>query len=170
MSGLPGVGKSTLAQALANRVAGVYLRIDDIEQALFDAGQTEVSVEGYMVAYRVAESNLRLGRNVIADSCNTIAVTRDAWHRVAEAAAVRFVDIEVVCSDVAEHRRRVEERTSEVQGLRLPTWAEVEDRYYEKWASERVVIDTARRPRHEVIPELLAKVLRESPSNSATCP
>lgn len=158
MSGLPGVGKSTLAQVLANHVEGVYLRIDDIEQALLDAGMAEVTVEGYEVAYRVAETNLRLGRSVIADSCNPIAITRDAWHRVAEKAAVRFVDIEVICSDVREHRDRVEGRTSEVQGLRLPTWAEVEDRFYEQWTSECVLIDTALRPRSEVISELFAKL------------
>lgn len=158
MSGLPGVGKSTLAQALANRVEGVYLRIDDIEQALRDAGMTEVTVEGYEVAYRVAETNLRLGRNVIADSCNPIGITRNAWHQIVEKAAVRFVDIEVICSDVREHRRRVEERASEVQGLRPPTWAEVEDRLFEPWISARVVIDTALRPHSEVIRELFAKL------------
>lgn len=158
MSGLPGVGKSTLAQALANRVEGVYLRIDDIEQALRDAGMTEVTVEGYEVAYRVAETNLRLGRNVVADSCNPIGITRSAWHQIAEKAAVRFVDIEVICSDVREHRRRVEERASEVHGLIPPSWAEVEARLFEPWISERVLIDTALRPRGELVSELFAKL------------
>src|SRR5262245_35548552 len=103
MSGLPGVGKSTLAQVLAKCVESVYLRIDDIEQALRDAGMTEVTVEGYEVAYRVAATNLRLGRNVVADSCNPIGITRSTWHQIAERTGVRFVDIEVICSDVKEH-------------------------------------------------------------------
>lgn len=163
MSGLPGVGKSTLAQALASRVQGMYLRIDDIEQALRDAGIMEVVAEGYEVAYRVAAANLRLGQNVIADSCNTVAITRESWHRVAEEAGVRYVDIEVICSDREEHRRRVEGRASDVCGLRLPNWKEVSEREFEQWRSERVTIDTAGRSRSGVIAELFAGVLISSP-------
>lgn len=37
-SGLPGTGKTTIAQALAGQIGAVYLRIDVIEQAIRDAG------------------------------------------------------------------------------------------------------------------------------------
>lgn len=37
-SGLPGTGKSTLAQYLAKTLGAVYLRIDTIEQAMKDEG------------------------------------------------------------------------------------------------------------------------------------
>jgi hypothetical protein len=53
------------------------------------------------------------------------------------------VNVEVVCSDPEEHRRRVESRTSSIAGLRLPTWPEVEGRAYSRWKTPRVVVDTA---------------------------
>lgn len=37
-AGLPATGKSTIARALADRIGGVWLRIDSIEQAIRDSG------------------------------------------------------------------------------------------------------------------------------------
>ena len=45
---------------------------------------------------------------------------------VARRAAVALVEVEVVCSDAAEHRRRVESRRADIPGLLLPTWDEVQ--------------------------------------------
>jgi len=53
--------------------------------------------------------------------------------------------VEVVCSDAVEHRRRVETRITDVEGLRLPTWPEVISRQYDPWNRERIVVDTAAR-------------------------
>lgn len=36
--GLPGTGKTTVAQTLARKLAAVYLRIDSLEQALIASG------------------------------------------------------------------------------------------------------------------------------------
>lgn len=44
-----------------------------------------------------------------------------------------FVNIEVTCSNTAEHQQRVETRPSTVVGLKLPTWNEVEAREYHSW-------------------------------------
>jgi predicted kinase len=142
MSGLPGVGKTTIARALAQATGAVHVRIDSIEQALRNAGW-EVEGEGYGVAYAIAEDNLRLGRIVVADCVNPWPLTRDEWRAVAARADVRSVEVEIVCSDVDEHRRRVESRRAEIDGHRPPTWTEVVARDYRPWTSERVVIDTA---------------------------
>jgi DNA polymerase III delta prime subunit len=48
LSGLPGVGKTTIARELAAALTAVHVRIDSIEQALRDAGLT-VEEEGYRV-------------------------------------------------------------------------------------------------------------------------
>jgi len=111
--GMPGTGKTTLARRLAQDLTVTYLRIDEIEQALRTSGALggEVGGAGYMAAYAVAESNLRLGRTVIADCVNPLAITREAWRRVAANSGAGIVEIEVICSDRAEHRRRVETRT-----------------------------------------------------------
>ena len=142
MGGLPGTGKSTLAVHLAQELRAVYLRIDTIEQAMRDVGLAVSGPEGYLVARSVAEDNLRLGHTVIADSVNPIGITRGYWRDLAGRTGRRCVEIEVVCSDVDEHRRRVESRVPDIPGHQLPTWQEVVDREYEAWEGA-VVMDTA---------------------------
>jgi predicted kinase len=138
--GLPGTGKSTLAVRLAGEVGAVYLRIDTIERAMIDADEAlSVGERGYLVAYAVAEDNLRLGHTVIADSVNPLEITRTAWRNVAQRAGVNSVEIEVVCSDQAEHRHRVETRVAPVQ----VTWQEVVERNFEPWIGEHIRINTA---------------------------
>jgi predicted kinase len=51
-SGLPGVGKTTVARALAARLGAVHLRIDTIEQAMRAAGAERIGPAGYAVATR----------------------------------------------------------------------------------------------------------------------
>jgi len=141
--GLPGVGKTTIAREAARAMGAVYLRIDSIEQALRDAGW-RVEGEGYSVAYAAAEDNLRLGQRVVADCVNPWPLTRNEWQAVADRAGTRAVNVEVICSDAGEHRRRVESRAADIAGHRLPTWSEVLERDYRPWDVEHLVIDTAR--------------------------
>lgn len=159
LGGLPGAGKTTLARGLAQRLAAVHVRIDSIEQALRSAPALARGVreEGYLAAYAVAEDNLRLGHTVIADSVNPIAITREAWRGVAARAGVHALEVEVVCSDSVEHRRRVETRASDIAGLALPRWEDVTARQYERW-TPACVIDTAARSAEEAIAELSARI------------
>ena len=146
-AGLPGVGKTTLARGLAAQLRAVHLRIDSIEQALASCSLQISPAEdaGYCVGYAVAEENLRLGLTVVADSVNPVELTRSAWHDTACRAEAPVKDVEVVCSDPIEHRRRVEERSADGTGLRLPSWQDVLDRHYDPWAGDRFVLDTAGR-------------------------
>ena len=143
--GLPGTGKTSLATGLARTLDAVHVRVDTIEQALRTSTMAgdAIGAAGYVVAYGVAADNLRLGRIVVADCVNPLASTRAAWRAVAKRAGVALVDVEVICSDVSEHRRRVESHISDIAGLPTPTWSEVTAREYECWAEEHVVIDTA---------------------------
>jgi predicted kinase len=155
--GLPGVGKTTIASRLAAEIGAVYLRIDVIEMALHNEG-VEVEGQGYAVAYGLAESNLRLGLTVVADSVNPIPVTRDAWRAVAARAGGRLVEVEVICSDAAAHRRRVEERVTDLPGFVQPTWAEVVDRDYQPRHDDRLVIDTATLSAEAGVERVLARI------------
>jgi predicted kinase len=145
VSGLPGTGKSTIAAALATATATPYLRVDHIEQAVvaWTSLLHPVGPVGYAVAHAIAREQLELGLDVIVECVNPIALTRDAWPGTAAAASAALVEVEVVCSDEAEHRRRVESRESDVVGLVKPTWAEVVGREYEPWSRSPLVIDTA---------------------------
>ena len=87
------------------------MRIDSIEQAVLDAGVVidgDLRDGGYRAAYAIAEDNLRLGRTVIGDSVNPMKLTRDAWRDAGLRAGVRVVEIETICSDAEEHRRRID--------------------------------------------------------------
>src|SRR5450631_4230483 len=130
IGGRPGTGKTSLARGLARALDTVHLRIDTIEQALRSAtmGSDALGTAGYVVAYGVAADNLALGRTVVADAVNPRASIRAAWRDVARRAAVGVVEVDVVCSDVNEHRRRIASRCSDISGLKLPTWGEVEAR------------------------------------------
>ncbi len=116
--GLPGVGKTTIAQELARQIGAMHVRIDSIEQAI---------------------------RDCTPDSVNPLLITRDAWLKVGQNAQVETVEIEVICSDSREHRSRVETRLQDISGLRLPTWEEVISREYHPWHRGHIVIDTANR-------------------------
>lgn len=155
-SGLPGTGKSTLSAALAGEIRATYLRVDVVEQAMRVAGTWVDGPAGYIVSYEIASHNLRLGLDVIADTVNPIHETRQAWRDVAESLGIPFVEIEVVCSDEREHRRRIETRVADIPGFTLPTWEKVKNRQYEVWDRDHIVIDTA----HQTVAESLM-TLRE---------
>jgi len=90
----------------------------------------KVEGEGYGLSYRVAKDNLELGRDVIADSVNPWKLTRSEWNEVAPSVGARYVNIEVCCSDQAEHRKQVESRRVGIETLKLPTWENVINRDY----------------------------------------
>jgi predicted kinase len=158
-SGLPGTGKTSIARELARRLHSTYLRIDTIEQAIVSCGNIDpIMEEGYEAAYRVAAENLRIGQQIVADSVNPLAITREAWAEVAREANVRLVNVEIVCSDETEHRRRVEVRSSDIPDLVLPTWDKVKNREYHPWTQPRIVIDTAGRSVGACVDELMSEL------------
>jgi predicted kinase len=146
-SGLPASGKSSIARMLALKLGAIWLRIDSIEQAIRESGVSPGSLNdaGYRAGYALAEDNLRLGRTIIGDSVNPWMLTRNAWRDVGLRVGARVVEIETICSDIEEHRRRVETRANEIPGLILPDWEAVIGRDYHAWDRDHMTIDTAGR-------------------------
>jgi predicted kinase len=158
--GLPGTGKTTLARLLSEAVQAAYLRIDTIEQSLRKMTQFQGGVDdaGYRIAYALTESNLQLGQTVIADSVNPIALTRNAWRDIAARSESRIIEIETICSDVEEHRRRIETRVIDIPGLVPPTWQQVVEREYERWDRPHIVVDTAKLSPEDALKEILTQI------------
>ncbi|MFF4503105.1 AAA family ATPase [Streptomyces sp. NPDC001401] len=170
IGGLPATGKTTLARLLAGRMGAVHLRVDTIEQALVRSGLARhpVGPAGYVVAYALAEEHLRQGLTVIAESVNPLGVTRDAWRDAAGRAGVSCVEVEVVCSDPVQHRRRVTSRSVDIPDLPLPDWDQVVEREYEPWERERIVVDTAGESPEESLAGLLEAVMSVAADNFET--
>ena len=144
--GLPGTGKTTISRTLATRLSATYLRVDESEQALRSAGRLAdgVGPAGYIIGNALAASNLAIGQTVIVDCVNPVPESRQGWRATANRAKATILETEVVCSDPVEHRRRIEQRISDIDGLALPNWQAVLDRDYSPWDEPHVVIDTAR--------------------------
>ena len=119
-----------------------------MEQALINSGFVkkgdDIGPAGYMIAQALAADNLRLGLSVVTDPVNPFAVTRDAWREVAVNCGVRYLEIEVICSNQIEHQKRVEGRQADIPGFKLPTWDEVNQREYHPWDRDHMVIDSAK--------------------------
>ncbi|RYB02723.1 AAA family ATPase [Lichenibacterium ramalinae] len=158
LGGRPGVGKTTLARALARRLGAVALRIDTIEQAMRDAGVPagDVGAAGYGIANALAADHLSQGLSVVADAVNPVAASRQGWRTVAARTGARSVEIEVVCSDLAEHRHRVETRGSDIPGLVPPGWARVQALETDPWPEPHLVCDTAHRDSARSLDEIVA--------------
>ncbi|MGH9672140.1 MAG: hypothetical protein ACRD44_03085, partial [Bryobacteraceae bacterium] len=74
-----------------------------------------------------------------------------AWREVARRAQATAVEIEIVCSDREEHRRRAESRISDIPGSSPPSWQEVVDREYHPWDREHLVVDSGARTVQECV-------------------
>jgi len=82
MSGLPGAGKSAIADAVGREIGAPVLSVDPVEAAIWRCGippSFETGVAAYEVAAVLAEHQLALGLKVITDSVSSLEVARNMW-------------------------------------------------------------------------------------------
>ncbi|WIE57160.1 ATP-binding protein [Curtobacterium sp. MCLR17_031] len=146
--GLPGAGKSTLSAAIAELTSSLTLRVDAIEGVMwkYQIPRGQSGIAAYSIMHVIAVPNLRRGQVVIADAVSGVEPARAGWVSTAEAAGVPLRVIEVVCADVDERRRRVEQRANDLPGFTLPMWDEVQRTVdeYEPRTDDRLVVDSTR--------------------------
>jgi predicted kinase len=156
--GLPASGKTTLARHLAKEIGATYIRIDSIEEAILKFNKLE-GPEGYEAAYALAADNLENGISVVADSVNSIEITRSAWRNIAETRGIEFKEIYITCSNKEEHKKRLIERTKNSKSIRKLLWKDVENREFENWDSA-FLFDTAFKCISESKDRFLVELLR----------
>jgi predicted kinase len=124
----------------------MLLTVDAIEAAIWRAGvsrQEATGLAAYTVAQATAEDALRVGATVIADAVNPVEAARRAWRETAQRTLSTLRVVETVCSDLAEHRRRVQFRRADPT-RRSVRWDQVLAQRYEPWSDfeSRLVLDT----------------------------
>ncbi|HVM13245.1 MAG TPA: AAA family ATPase [Egibacteraceae bacterium] len=149
VTGVPGVGKSTVAAALTRRLRGCLLAVDVIENAMLGAGVPrgwESGVAAYEVAGALAVQNLNAGLPTIIDAVSDSQASRDTWRRAAASARASMSVVEVRLADEHEHKRRLHGRARSFSHLPEPSWDDVRDRLerYEPWDEERLGLDATR--------------------------
>lgn len=148
-TGLPGTGKSTLAESLGRRLpapvfAGDWLlgsmKPAHAQLALLDRAAYRALYESVLAGLVIRQ--LMLGQSGVAD-CLLGDEAIERWASVAGKFDANLSVVECVCSDVAIHRSRVEGR---VRGI--PGWHEIDWNHVERMRSEvgslqgeRLVVD-----------------------------
>ncbi len=134
VSGWPGAGKSTIAEAIAAATASTVVSFDWVMSALREFPdlweRIELPIErqravGWTLMSRVAEQQLRREASVVFD-----LVARDAaidqWSELAERTGAGLFVIECFCEDARLHRQRIEHRRREIPGWYELTWERVQ--------------------------------------------
>jgi predicted kinase len=148
MTGLPGTGKSAIADAVAQALPAPVFSVDPLEAALYRSGinreEHRSDIAAYELAAALAASQLQLGQSAVVDAVNAWERLRRWYLGLAEPVGAPAVLIETICSDRPLHRERFENRRRAIEGwIYEPTWRDVELRMleYEPSSLERLVLD-----------------------------
>lgn len=149
-SGLPGSGKSAIAEGVAEELRITLLSVDPIESAVIQAGiakSFETGLAAYLVAKVLAGEQLRLGNSVIIDAVNAEEEGKDIWRNLAINFDIPLTIIETNL-DEAEHKRRIESRVRSLHGIPEVTWDRVVSRRktYTQWEEPVLKLDSS----HEI--------------------
>ena len=145
VSGLPGTGKSSIAEGIGRHRGAPVLSVDPIESAMVRAGLRptfETGLAAYLVAEVLADQHLASGLDVVIDAVSSVDEAREWWRTLARNHGATLKVIVCIVSDEGVHRQRLEQRR---RGLALPetSWDAVEARRLEwsDWAAPFLVLD-----------------------------
>jgi len=152
MAGLPGTGKSTVAESAAALLGLPVVSVDPIESAILSAGidaDQPTGLAAYLVTETIAEAVISTVGGVVVDAVNAVEPAREQWVRLAARRGVPIRFVEVVCSDADIHRARLEARGRQLAHIAEPTWHAVEQSLdeWEPWGGEsgavpRITVDS----------------------------
>jgi predicted kinase len=150
-SGLPGTGKSTLAEAIGRDLGVPVFAKDWLEATLLRSElkptkeEKSLGFAGYELLTILAERQFMLGQSVILDSVAASQTIRRTWQELVEKYGAHCRVIECICSDEMLYRSRLKGRKRNIPGWHELEWSEVErvKQYYSTWKEERLVLDMA---------------------------
>jgi predicted kinase len=148
MSGLPGSGKSTIAEHLATRLRLPIFSVDPIESAIVKAGiakSFETGLAAYLVAATLADEQLKLGNSVIIDAVNAEEEGKDVWRGLAKKHDAELIVV-LVTLERSLHKQRLESRVRSLHGFSEVTWDQVEVRrkVFTAWKEPVLELDASR--------------------------
>jgi len=148
-SGLPGTGKSTLAEAVGKELGIPVFARDWMEATLLRCELhstkegTSLSWAAYELMTVLAERQLMLDQSVILDSVAATETLRGTWRQLSRQYGADWRVIECICSDVNLHRSRLKVRNRNIPGWHELKWSDVEKvkQYYRPWNDECLKLD-----------------------------
>ena len=153
-SGLPGTGKSALAEAVGQELGIPVFAKDWLEATLLQCelipGNEVKSLgwAGYQLLTTLTERQLMLGQSVILDSVVSTESIRLSWKQLAAEYGAQWCVIECICSDERLHCARMNVRQRNIPGWHELEWSEAErvKTYYLPWEEERLILDAVDSP------------------------
>jgi len=147
-TGLPGTGKSTLAEQLATETGVPAFAGDWLLGALRPYGvlsgldRPTFLAMYYNLLGTLAERQLMLGQSAIVD-CLVNEEIAERWGELAARYDARLRIVECVCGDEDEHRRRLEGRRRGIPGWHEVGWDHVVRMRseYPQLEGERLIVD-----------------------------
>jgi predicted kinase len=147
-SGIPGTGKTTLAEHAARWLGAPLFSKDELEATLRRSGITASMNSGwatYELLTALARGQLERGQSAILDSVATHEGIRQQWRALALEFGACLRVIETICTDKQAHRARLAQRQRNIPGWPELTWddvIQVADRY-EPWTDARLILDAS---------------------------
>jgi predicted kinase len=146
-SGVPGTGKSTLAEAAGRQLGVPVFAVDWLLGSLTPFGGyhlDDLLKIGAELLTTLAFRQLELGQSAILDFPAEDLATRTRWRTLARTAGAEFRVVVCACSERKLHRTRLERRQRGIPGWHKGgAWANVERRLAEfpPWTGEVLAID-----------------------------
>jgi len=133
-SGLPGAGKSTLANRLAREMHWPLLCIDDVVVETPENAGNEFWDKQITALLNLVETQLELGLDVLADS---VFINMDRYHaqELAHKYSARFLPIYVYVSDEKIWEERVTTRFDGANNPDVATWERIQHQrqHFREW-------------------------------------
>lgn len=150
LAGLPGTGKSEIAEAVGRELSIPVFAKDWLEATVLQSGfinptnggAASISV-GYELLTTLAARQLELGQSLILDSVASTESIRSKWRSLAGSYRVAWKVIECLCSDETVHRSRLARRKRGIPGWRELDWSDIQKvaSYYAPWSEPRLILE-----------------------------